>query len=69
MIGLYHYIALGLFAAFAAVDLVARARAFPEVANWRLKGVAFMLLYFSAATFAPLLWDAWLGRCICPPRR
>lgn len=61
MIGLYHYIALGLFAAFAAVDLVARARAFPEVANWRLKGVAFMLLYFAAATFAPLMWDGWLG--------
>jgi len=61
MFGLYHYLALGLFAAFAAVDLVARARVFPDVAYWRLKGIAFTLFYFAAATFAPLLWDAWLG--------
>jgi sterol desaturase/sphingolipid hydroxylase (fatty acid hydroxylase superfamily) len=62
MLGLYHYIALGLFGGFAAIDLVARARVFPEVSHWRLKGTAFMLLYFAAATFAPLMWDAWLGR-------
>jgi len=61
MLGLYHYIAFGLFAGFAAVDLLGRARAFPEVAHWRLKGLAFMLLYFAAATYAPLLWDGWLG--------
>lgn len=61
MFGLYHYVALGLFGAFAALDLVARARAFPEIARWRLKGVAFMLLYFALATFSPLLWDGWLG--------
>ena len=29
MFGLYHYIALGLFAAFVAIDLVARAHPFP----------------------------------------
>lgn len=62
MLGLYHYIALGLFSAFAAVDLVARARSFPDVRYWRLKGAAFMLLYFAAATYAPLMWDAWLGQ-------
>ncbi len=62
MIGLYHFIALGLFAGFAALDLVARARPLPEVANWRLKGLAFTFLYFSAATFAPLMWDGWLGQ-------
>ena len=62
MLGLYHYIAFGLFAGFAAVDLVGGARAFPEVAHWRLKGLAFMLLYFAAATYAPLLWDGWLGK-------
>lgn len=61
MLGLYHYIALGLFAGFALLDLTARARALPAVANWRLKGIAFTLLYFAAATFAPLMWDAWLG--------
>lgn len=62
MFGLYHYIALGLFAAFAALDLAARARRLPDVPYWRLKGAAFTLLYFAAATFAPLLWDGWLGR-------
>ena len=39
MLGLYHYIAFGLFGAFAAVDLATRARSFPEVTLWRLKGV------------------------------
>ena len=62
MLGLYHIIALGLFGAFAALDLVARARIFPEVGGWRLKGIAFMLLYFAAATFAPLMWDGFLGQ-------
>ena len=62
MPGLYQYIVLGLFAAFAATDLVARARAFPEVTSWRLKGVAFLMLYLAVATWAPLMWDGWLGR-------
>ncbi len=62
MFGLYHYIAFGLFAGFAILDLVARARPLPDVRYWRLKGVAFTLLYFAAATWSPLLWDAWLGQ-------
>jgi sterol desaturase/sphingolipid hydroxylase (fatty acid hydroxylase superfamily) len=62
MIGLYHYIAVGLFAGFAALDLVARARRFPDVSYWRLKGTAFMLLYFAVSTYAPLMWDGWLGQ-------
>jgi len=62
MFGTYHLIALGLFVAFAAIDLVARARVFPEVPNWKLKGVAFALLYFAVATFAPLMWDGLLGQ-------
>ena len=61
MIGLYHYIALGLFAGFAAVELLARGRSFPEIPRWKLKGAAFGLLYFAIATYAPLLWDGWLG--------
>ena len=61
MLGIYHYIAFALFAAFAGVDLIARARRFPQVAQWRLKGLSFMLLYFAVATFAPLMWDGWLG--------
>jgi sterol desaturase/sphingolipid hydroxylase (fatty acid hydroxylase superfamily) len=61
MFGLYHYLALGLFGGFAVLDLFVRSRAFPEVRLWRLKGIAFTLLYFAAATFAPLMWDGWLG--------
>ncbi|HWT11540.1 MAG TPA: sterol desaturase family protein [Allosphingosinicella sp.] len=61
MLGLYHYIALGLFALFAAVELVARARNFPEIRLWRLRGAAFLVLYFELATYAPLMWDGWLG--------
>jgi sterol desaturase/sphingolipid hydroxylase (fatty acid hydroxylase superfamily) len=62
MFGIYHYIALGLFAGFALLDLMIRARAFPDVPNWKLKGAAFMLLYFALATFAPLMWDGLLGQ-------
>jgi sterol desaturase/sphingolipid hydroxylase (fatty acid hydroxylase superfamily) len=62
MLGIYHYISLGLFAGFALLDLAIRARAFPDVPSWKLKGSAFMLLYFAVATFAPLMWDGLLGR-------
>ena len=62
MFGIYHYIALGLFAGFALLDFAIRARAFPDVPNWKLKGAAFMLLYFAVATFAPLMWDGLLGQ-------
>ena len=61
MIGLYHFIALGLFAGFVLLELVLRGRSFPPVANWRMKGAAFALLYFALATYAPLFWDGWLG--------
>ncbi|HYD12406.1 MAG TPA: sterol desaturase family protein [Allosphingosinicella sp.] len=61
MLGLYHYIALGLFAAFAAADLAFSARRYPDVRHWRIKGIVSTLVYFAAATYAPLLWDAWLG--------
>tara|TARA_B100000678_G_scaffold53809_2_gene43045 strand:+ start:3321 stop:4040 length:720 start_codon:yes stop_codon:yes gene_type:complete len=58
----YHWIALGLFASFALLDLVFHARTFPTVTLWRAKGIFFALLYFTVATFAPLLWDGLLGQ-------
>ena len=61
MIGLYHYMAIGLFAGFALLELVGRGRSFPAVANWRLKGIAFLFLYLAISTYAPLFWDGWLG--------
>jgi sterol desaturase/sphingolipid hydroxylase (fatty acid hydroxylase superfamily) len=62
MIGLYHYIAAGLFAGFVLLELLLHGRKFPPVARWRLKGTAFTLLYFAVATYAPLFWDGWLGQ-------
>ena len=61
MIGLYHYIALGLFTGFALLEALGRGRSFPAIARWKLKGAAFALLYFAIGTYAPLLWDSWLG--------
>ena len=61
MIGLYHYIAIGLFAGFALLELVLRGRDFPPVALWRLRGAGFLLLYLALSTYAPLFWDGWLG--------
>jgi sterol desaturase/sphingolipid hydroxylase (fatty acid hydroxylase superfamily) len=61
MIGTYHYVALALFAGFVLLELLLSGRMFPKVAAWRIKGAAFTLLYFSVGTFAPLLWDSWLG--------
>ncbi|MGB3807064.1 MAG: sterol desaturase family protein [Erythrobacter sp.] len=58
----YHWISIGLFAAFALLEAIAAARPFPHVPRWRLKGLAFTLLYFAIATFAPLAWDSFLGR-------
>lgn len=61
MFGLYHLIALGLFAGFAILDLAAAARAFPRMRLWKLRGLLFTLSYFVLATYAPLLWDGLLG--------
>ena len=43
MIGLYHYIALGLFSGFALLELVLHGRKFPAVTHWRLQGAAFVV--------------------------
>jgi sterol desaturase/sphingolipid hydroxylase (fatty acid hydroxylase superfamily) len=61
MIGLYHYVAVGLFAGFALLELISHGRNFPAVTNWRLKGAAFMLLYLAVSTYAPRCWDGRLG--------
>jgi sterol desaturase/sphingolipid hydroxylase (fatty acid hydroxylase superfamily) len=61
MFGLYHYVAIGLFAGFAVLEMALRGRDFPPVAYWRLRGVGFLLLYLALATYSPLFWDGWLG--------
>ena len=62
MLGIYHLTALGMFVAFALLDLVVRARRFPDIPLWKSKGIAFTLLYFAVVTYAPLMWDGLLGR-------
>ncbi len=62
MFGIYHWIALSMFAAFAVLDLVVRARKFPDVPLWKTKGILFTLLYFAVTTYSPLLWDSTLGQ-------
>ena len=62
MIGLYHYIAIAMFAAFAAADALVGARRYPTVGWWRTRGIVSMIVYFAAATYCPLLWDETLGR-------
>lgn len=62
MIGIYHYIAFVMFAAFCILDGLAHARAFPKIDRWKIKGAAFTALYFAIATYAPLMWDEFLGQ-------
>jgi len=62
MLGIYHLTALGMFVAFALLDLVVRARRFPDIPLWKSKGIVFTLLYFAVVTYAPLMWDGLLGR-------
>ncbi len=62
MLTTYHLIAYALFAGFAALEFAGRGRSYPDVAYWRLKGLAFTLLYFALATYAPVFWDGWLGQ-------
>ncbi|WP_100259567.1 sterol desaturase family protein [Qipengyuania seohaensis] len=57
----FHFISLGLFAAFAVLERASKGRTFPTVKRWRIKGAAFAVLYFAIATFAPLMWDEALG--------
>ena len=57
----YLYIVIAMFAAFALLDHFGRGHALENVRYWRLLGLASALLYFAIATYAPFLWDRWLG--------
>lgn len=59
--GIYHYIILGLFCAFAIADTIGRRTNFPSIPYWRVMGVISFVLYFAIATYAPFLWDEWFG--------
>lgn len=55
------YAIAGMFAVFALIDLVYRARRFVSADHWPLRGVLAFGLYLAVAFYSPLLWDAWLA--------
>ena len=57
----YHYIILGCFIAFALADHVGKRTSFPSIRYWRIMGICSFILYFGIATYAPYLWDSFLG--------
>ncbi|MFM5930780.1 MAG: sterol desaturase family protein [Novosphingobium sp.] len=60
--GTYHYIALGMFAVLAVLDHFGRGHRLESVPYWRLLGTLSALSYFAILTYAPFLWDSWLGQ-------
>ena len=60
--GTYHYIALAMFAVLAVADHFGRGHRLDRVRFWPLLGIASTLSYFAIITYAPLLWDSWLGQ-------
>jgi sterol desaturase/sphingolipid hydroxylase (fatty acid hydroxylase superfamily) len=57
----YHYIVAALFFVFVVAESFAKHRQFTDLRYWRAIGLVSVILYFTIATFAPLLWDEWLG--------
>jgi sterol desaturase/sphingolipid hydroxylase (fatty acid hydroxylase superfamily) len=60
--GTYHYIALAMFAVLALADHFGRGHRLDRVRLWPLLGIISTLSYFAIITYAPLLWDSWLGQ-------
>jgi sterol desaturase/sphingolipid hydroxylase (fatty acid hydroxylase superfamily) len=60
--GPYHYIALSMFAVLAVLDHFGRGHRLASVPYWPLLGIASTLCYFAILTYAPFLWDGWLGQ-------
>jgi sterol desaturase/sphingolipid hydroxylase (fatty acid hydroxylase superfamily) len=55
---------IGLFASYGVLlllDLLVPARKYPKVRLWRLKGLAFFVLYLTVSTLAPLFWDGFFA--------
>lgn len=57
----YHYIVLAMFVGFALLDHFGRGHRLAPVRYWRTMGAVSTLTYFVIATYAPFMWDAWLG--------
>lgn len=61
MLGFFDWLFIAMFLVFIALDQIFRARRFPSVKAWRLKGLVGFVVYFYLAGYAPILWDNWLG--------
>jgi len=62
MLGLLDWVFISIFGVFCVLDFVVHPRAFPQMPFWRLRGVAFFIVYFFLAGYSPLLWDSLLGQ-------
>ncbi len=58
----YHYAALSMFIVLAVLDHFGRGHQLEDVRYWRILGIASTLFYFATLTYAPFMWDAWLGQ-------
>lgn len=61
MLSFFDWVFIGMFAGFIVLDQLVRARRFPAVSGWRLKGIASFIVYFYLAGYSPILWDNSLG--------
>ena len=52
---------LALYALLIVLDFARPARQFERVPLWKVKGVAFFLLYFAVGYHLPFLWDGFLA--------
>jgi sterol desaturase/sphingolipid hydroxylase (fatty acid hydroxylase superfamily) len=52
---------LAFVVALMIADVVRPARKFPHLRHWRLKGVAFTVVFLGVSATLPLVWDDWLG--------
>jgi sterol desaturase/sphingolipid hydroxylase (fatty acid hydroxylase superfamily) len=60
--GTYHYIALAMFAVLALADHFGQGHRLDRVRFWPLLSIISTLSYFAIITYAPLIWDSWLGQ-------
>lgn len=61
MLGFFDWLFIGMFAGFIVLDQLVKARSFPSIAAWRLKGLIGFVVYYYLAGYAPILWDSTLG--------
>lgn len=61
MLSLLDWVFISIFGVFCALDFFVHPRSFPAMRNWRLRGIAFFIVYFFLSGYSPLLWDGLLA--------